>query len=467
MKISDTLDVAAAPLGVEQEAWLEAAWAEIDKDRLRVLAADMTSIPSPTGEERTLAEYLAERLRAAGLQGRYQPIDPTQGNALARLPGAGDGPDLLLYAPIDTLTAGNEEEDCPWEAPELRPDMRPDASIQGDWVIGLGASNPKGHGACLVAAAEAVQRAGIPLRGDLYVGLGAGGMPTNKRPVAHMTRYNAGQGSGCSFMLEQGLHTDYAVIAKPGWSVAWEEVGLCWFKVQVRGTFGYVGARHRIPYRNAVVESATVVTALEAWFGEYTARNASGLVAPQGQVGAIEGGWTRTASLSPAVCNLYVDLRVSPRTPPVEARRQFDAAMDAIARANPRIDLDWDMILAIPGTSTPPGSWIVQSCARAWERVEGQPHQVALGTSGATDANILRHRGIPTARVGMPKLRDPSGAEVDFSMGMNAVDVSDMARLTRLLVYAIVDTCGRRRAELRVGSSDRGGETDGHRPASA
>jgi acetylornithine deacetylase/succinyl-diaminopimelate desuccinylase-like protein len=292
-------------------------------------------------------------------------------------------------------------------------------------------------------------------------------MPTNKRPVAHMTRYNAGQGSGCSFMLEQGLHTDYAVIAKPGWSVAWEEVGLCWFKVQVRGTFGYVGARHRIPYRNAVVESATVVTALEAWFGEYTARNTSGLVAPQGQVGAIEGGWTRTASLSPAVCNLYVDLRVSPRTPPVEARRQFGAAMDAIARANPHIDLDWDMILAIPGTSTPPGSWIVQSCARAWERVEGQPHQVAFGTSGATDANILRHRGIPTARVGMPKLRDPSGAEVDFSMGMNAVDVSDMARLTRLLVYAIVDTCGRRRAELRVGSSDREGETDGHRPASA
>lgn len=463
----DTLDVVPAALGAEREAWVETAWAEIDRNRLLELVAGMTSIPSPTGEERQLAEHLAERLRLAGLQGRYQAIDPTQGNAVGRLDGAGDGPSLLLYAPIDTLTAGDEDEDVPWAAPELRPDMRPKASVEGDWVIGLGASNPKGHGACVVAAAEAVRRAGIPLRGDLHVGLGAGGMPTNKRPVAHMTRYNAGQGSGCSFMLEQGLHTDYALIAKPGWSVAWEEVGLCWFKVRLRGAFGYVGSRHRIPYHNPIVDSATVVTALEAWFGEYAARNTSGLVTPQGQIGAIEGGWTRTASLSPAACDLYIDLRTSPRTPPVEVRRQFDEAMQAIAGANPALDMTWDMILAIPGTSTPPDSWIVQSSARAWERVEGQPHQAAAGTSGATDANILRNRGIPTARVGMPKLRDPSGAEVDFAMGMNAVDVEDMRRLTRLLVYTIVDTCGRRRDELQAATPSNERQADGHRSASA
>jgi hypothetical protein len=29
--------------------------------------------------------------------------------------------------------------------------------------------------------------------------------------------------------------------------VAWEEVGLCWFKVTVHGTFNYVGSRHRLP----------------------------------------------------------------------------------------------------------------------------------------------------------------------------------------------------------------------------
>jgi hypothetical protein len=43
-----------------------------------------------------------------------------------------------------------------------------------------------------------------------------------------------------------------------------------------------------------------------------------------------------------------------------------------------------------------------------------------------------------------------------------------MARLTRLLVYTIVDTCGRRRAELESGGAEGSsgkGEADGHRPA--
>jgi acetylornithine deacetylase/succinyl-diaminopimelate desuccinylase-like protein len=168
----------------------------------------------------------------------------------------------LLYAPIDTLTSGSPDEDCPWVGPELRADMRAEVSNLGSWVVGLGASNPKGHGACIIAAAEAVSRAGVPLRGAVTVGLGAGGMPTNRRDVPAMRRQNAGQGNGCSFLLEQGTYPDFAIIAKPGWTVDWEEVGLCWFRIQVRGRFSYVGSRHRIAYKNPIVDAAGVIQAL-------------------------------------------------------------------------------------------------------------------------------------------------------------------------------------------------------------
>ena len=80
---------------------------------------------------------------------------------------------------------------------------------------------------------------------------------------------------------------------------------------------------------------------------------------------------------------------------------------------------------------------------RAWETIEGRAYEGARNTSGATDANILRQRGIPTTRMGMPKLRDTDGSEVDFSMGMNSVDPATMASLTRALVRTIVDTCTR------------------------
>jgi hypothetical protein len=63
------------------------------------------------------------------------------------------------------------------------------------------------------------------------------------------------------------------------------------------------------------------------------------------------------------------------------------------------------------------------------------------GTSGATDANILRNRGVPTARVGMPKAIDDQGIEVDFAMGMNAADVRHMVALTRLLIHSAIAIC--------------------------
>ncbi len=75
--------------------------------------------------------------------------------------GNGTGPDLMLYAPIDTVTSGDAAEDVPWAAETLRPDLRAEAAVDGDYVIGLGASNPKGHAACVMAAVEAVRAAEI------------------------------------------------------------------------------------------------------------------------------------------------------------------------------------------------------------------------------------------------------------------------------------------------------------------
>lgn len=442
-KPPEQLAVTSAPLSDQQQDWIEAAASHISEGWLRDLIVAMTSIPSPTGEEGPLAEFVVEALRSEGVAARYQPIDDLAGNVVASYGRPGDGPDLLLYAPLDTLTVGLAEEDCPWVGPELRPDMVAEGHTVGDRVVGLGASNPKGHAACLIGAIVAVSKSEIPLHGSLLLGLGAGGMPTNRR--------TAGQGRGCSFLLEQGLHADFAVIAKPGWTVDWEEVGLCWFRIEVAGRFSYAGSRHRIAYKNPIVDAARVIDGLEEWFAVYSRDNASGLVMPQGNIGAIEGGWSSTASLSPAVCNLLVDVRVSPRTSPMDVKRQFGDAIAEIVAKHPDLDVRWQMVLAIPGTSTPPDAWIVQSCARAWEAIEKRPHTSAQLTSGATDANILRNRGIPTARIGMPKLSSPTGEEVDFAMGMNAVAPKEMARLTRLLVHAAVDTCSRTRTEVGLG----------------
>ncbi|MBM3676871.1 MAG: deacylase [Actinobacteria bacterium] len=425
------------PLTGEQVEWLAAARAAVDGDLLERLASELVSIASPTGEEAQVAACAAERMGEHGLEARLQPFGKRQANAIGRLAGDGTGASLLLYGHLDThLAAGGEGDgDGPAADGPLPRTSLAEAFRDGDLLCGLGAANPKGFAACMVATAAAVARAGIPLRGDLAVGLGGGGMPTCPSPGD--PRPETGHGVGCRHLVRQGIRPDFAVIAKPGWAVSWEEVGLCVFRLRVPGTLGYAGVRRLLPYDNPVAKAARLVLDVEEWIERYTDEQASGLVAPQGAVGAIRAGWPEKPTFVPAWADVWVDLRVSPRSDPAAARRALEQVVAGRATV--------EQVVAIPGSRTDPASFVVQSCLRAWEEAEGRPHEPLTGTSGATDAEILRLEGIPTARLGMPVPGDRS--TLSFEADMNCLDLPAARRLVETLLYIVVDTCCRPRDE--------------------
>lgn len=415
----------------------EKAWQAVDPAELLELTARMVDIPSPSGEEAELAGFLGEFMNAQGLEGDVQAIQPGQANAVGRYAGAGSGTHLMLYAPIDTAFAGRAEEDSPWIDLEARPDQVAKATVRDGVVQGLGAHNPKGHGACALMAAVALARAQIPLSGHLTVALCAGGMPTNGRPGRPEAR-RIGHGVGCAHLLEQGGRPDCAVVAKPG-GVSYEEVGVSWFRVRVKGVLGYAGTRHVVKHRNPILDAAKVVEELEAWFKDYTHANTSGLVAPQGSIGCIRAGWPNKPTFIPEACDILIDLRVSPRTDIADVRRQFQGGIEAIAERHPDMVLEWDMLLGVPGSHTDPDHPVIRSTIRGWEYATGEAYSPQTGGSGATEANVLRQWGVPTARVGMtppPRKLDFSG---QFSMG--EAHVESMKALTRTLIYTALDLC--------------------------
>jgi acetylornithine deacetylase/succinyl-diaminopimelate desuccinylase-like protein len=189
------------------------------------------------------------------------------------------------------------------------------------------------------------------------------------------------------------------------------------------------------------------VPQLEEWFKEYSARHTDGLVAPQGAVGAIEGGWTYNPAFPPAACDLYVDMRISPRTTPMEAWRELNAALREFQKKDPTMKIDCKLIAAVEGPATPETSWIVRSCTRAWEAVEGRKHEPLKQTSGQTEAVILRRHGIPTARVGLPAQMSPGGERTKHTMGVTKV--GGMLKLAEVLARTLVDTCTRNLEEVR------------------
>ena len=441
------VETIAAPLSPAQSEIVAAASAHLDEAWMRDLLVRLVEIPSPWGEERAIAETLAATMAEIGLDARVQTIDERSANALGTLKGSGEGANLLIFAPLDSPFTGRAADDVPWVGDTLPDHMKAEAIVEDGSVVGLSADNPKAHIVSSIAAMKALLEAGAEFSGSVTLAFGAGGAPANPRPDDD--RPQTGHGRGCEFMLANGVGGDFAIVTKPGYAVAWEEVGVCWFRVRVRGVQTYVGRKHFLAYRNPIAEATKIITALEAWFDDYAARHTDGLVAPQGAVGAIEGGWTYKPSMVPAACDLYVDMRISPRTSPDEARAELEAELARIRAANPGLEADCEMIVAIPGFGTDPRAWIIQSCIRGWEYIEGQAHSPFLLTSGQTEAVILRRHGIPTARFGLPTVMTetaPGAERPKHTMGL--VEIAGMRRFTRCLIYSIVDSCTRSRVEM-------------------
>jgi succinyl-diaminopimelate desuccinylase len=385
----------------------------VGEEELAQLCLDLTAIPSPTGDEHALADFVARRLKGEGLSVEVQRTAEGVANAAGRL-GGGDGSSLMLWAPLDTPSVGAD-----WVGDEPRPDWALPPRREGEKVIGLGADNPKAFAAAAIGAATTVARTGRALRGELVVGLAGGTMPVSNRP---------GLGTGTRRLLET-VTPDFCVVLKPGWAVAHEEVGFAWFRIVVPGAMSYTGIRHKGPYRSPIVAAAEVVEAIEAWLPEYTAANTSGLVAPQGAVNAVRAGDPGVGSFTPSRAELLLDLRISPRGSVEEAQ----AALEELLAGR---EATVELVASVPPSYTPPESPLVRALVRAWEAEEGKKHVAPGGASGASDAGIIRAAGVQTARIGQPMPETPSPYP-GFSMGV--ADARSMAKLTRVLVHAIVE----------------------------
>jgi len=163
----------------------------------------------------------------------------------------------------------------------------------------------------------------------------------------------------------------------------------------------------------------------------------------------VRAGWPDRIAFPSATADIYLDLRCNPRTPPAEVKAQFEQALADIRTRHPGIELDYEMTASLPGASTDPANWIVQSAIRAWETVEGRPHPTPPRTSGQTDISTIRNLGIPTARTGWVSTPDKTPDE--YRQGLGGMGVSfppDLVTTCRKLVYSIIDTCTRTRAEV-------------------
>ncbi len=99
------------------DAAVQNALARIDQDAVTRLALDLVSIPSPTGAEREVATFLADRMARGGLEVTLQDLGPNRANAVRIIRGDGDGPRVMFNGHLDTSITGIDAEDYPMTGP--------------------------------------------------------------------------------------------------------------------------------------------------------------------------------------------------------------------------------------------------------------------------------------------------------------------------------------------------------------
>src|SRR5712692_3818264 len=141
--------------------------AEVDEKSLVSMCCEVINIPSPTGDEGKMAEYMRAVWESMGLQVTWQEVEEGRANVIARWEGDGNGPSLMFNGHMDTSNTGDEEF-------LTGIGYKPHAVIKNGMVYGLGIYNMKGALVCYTHAIRALRKAGVKLDGDIILAAVAG-----------------------------------------------------------------------------------------------------------------------------------------------------------------------------------------------------------------------------------------------------------------------------------------------------
>ena len=374
------------------------------RDEVTELLQELIRIDTtnPPGNETAAAEVLQAYLEDSGAEVELYARIPERANLVARIPGRGDGPTLLLLSHTDVVLADAAE----WSADPFGGELR-----SGE-IWGRGALDMKGQVAASAVAIASLAREGFEPAGDLIfaatadeeVGAGFGAQwLCETHPDAVRCDYLINEGSG--ERLELGGNPFYMCSVAEKMSAP--------FRLRVRGRSGHASMPGIAD--NALVKTAPLITALgqyvpeqrltpeveallEAVTGERSASPAEALERAR-EIGEFFAEMVEpllsltlaptmiTASqkrnVIPAVCDVVVDSRLLPETTTAE---QHAIVRSVLGDG----DYELEELEAHGGTRSPIESPLWDAVADWVSDVEPGAKPAPICVAGFTDSHWFR-----------------------------------------------------------------------------
>jgi len=235
--------------------------AQIDRNELAQLGCDLTSIPSPTGQEKAIAEFILGWFAQNGIKAVRQDVDVDRPNAVGVVKGDGTGFSLGFNGHTDTSFTGTSAD------LRMVADTQPDAELKGrivgNKVQGLGISNMKGGVASFMMAGKALHKSGIKLKGDVILAAVVGEI--SRSPIGPWQSQDyRGEGVGTRHLLTHGMQSDYAICCDGSdMNIVWTQTGVVQVKITTFGkaeaAWGTKRSAYPMDKGNAIVALTTVI----------------------------------------------------------------------------------------------------------------------------------------------------------------------------------------------------------------
>lgn len=426
----------SAPAAHEEA--LRAATSVIDEQAVVELALALGNLDSPTGSEGAASDFVFKWLQAQGFEPRRVALLPERANVVARVRGAG-GPaarSLMFNSHLDTTIAREEVLTTPHAAAR----EYHEAWREGRRLIGNGIVNNKGVMATWMIACKALRDAGVALDGDLVMTMVVGEIGVEPVDEFQSPEYLAKE-AGARFVVNRGVTADYAVVAEgTSFGLSWVEAGKAFFRISVLGAepplyTPYLPRPTSIAESpNAIVRASAVIEAIEEWATEYerahTYRCEGGTVVPKVSINAVRSGVPYKITKTPSICQLYLDVRITPEQDVRGVERELRAVLDATA-----IPVEIDPFVFRRGYEARDVDPLVVCVEKAHERVLGGTpgRPIDAITSMWRDSNVFIEAGIPTVVYG-------PGASVGG--GNFAMEIEALVNAAKVYAAIAIEVCG-------------------------
>lgn len=334
----------------------------ISLDDLTGLFLDLVRIPSPSGSERAIVDFVADMARGFGFEVREDDTSAQTGagagNLLVRVPGAGEGLPILLCAHLDTVAVQGEVVPVV-EAGVVRSDGRTilgadnkaAAAAMLGMLPGMTSRPPAGTVEMLFTVCEEVS-----LRGSLAF------------DTAALT-------AKAGFVIDSSGPVGQVIVRGPSHKR---------IEATFRGAAAHAGIEPERG-RSAIVAAARAVAAMRLGrLDETTTAN----------IGTIAGGVA--SNIVPGECCLLGEVRAHE---PQRLGEEVGHMVECISLAAAEVGTDVETAVteqyasfSLPRTSPP-----ARIAATALRSIGVEPRFMATG--GGSDANALNQAGLPTVNM--------------------------------------------------------------------